>query len=486
MKRSVGIFLVLVVGIFLFSLNFGSASWTNWVTNQPANNCGGSSESGNCNPFNPANSNGNGYGCDGYTKKGCDDDAGGTRQVCVLEYNSAYCGYVSCTPSNAVCSSASLITCGVTQSNSGSCGGTSCSVTGTSCPSQQQCISNSCVAINQTYWSSTNNTGQKITSAQVGDTVFMVFGGTALSDKNISYEIQHFSGNWIQRLFGLRTWNEFIAIPSSSSRVQNYSNLTEATNYRFNASVNSTAVWNMSENLTISGTTPDDSPSIANIIHPNWSCTNWSVNYNIPFTQNSTDSDDLLKITWNFGDGNSYIVNDYSDKWNVTKADTVHNYSISGEKNVILTANAMTRNNPSTDSVKLQIFKEGINVFPVISNPALGFQANALESIFFNASNTYVVNCTNGTMPLANFTTCDGLLRCSYIHAPGTRIGQNLTEYTLFFNWSLGDGRFCDGNSATNCGGNWSASNNASFFSQVYQFAGRKDINLKVTYNKTS
>ncbi len=225
-------------------------------------------------------------------------------------------------------------------------------------------------------------------------------------------------------------------------------------------------------------------PLDANIITPKV-CTNWSTNTVLNFTQNSTDKDDFLRITWDFGDGSNFITENYKRLLNLTKADTTHSYISSGWKNLRLTASEMGSDRSDFDSVNLLILKPGINVVPVITNPPLGFNANAMQLIMFNASNTYVVNCTNGTMPLANFTTCDGM-NCSYVHAPGARIGMNLTGYTLFFNWSLGDGRFCDGNPNTNCGGNWSASNNASFFSQVYQFAGRKNINLKVTYNKTS
>ncbi len=507
MKRNFAI--VLLLGIFLvgiLSFNLSSAdtcTGTNYQNhgcpgcqtthpNLPRYGCGtgetrcsGSSMGGSC------------FRSDGYWTSlgtsctyscgggGCTPNWGACSPSCGPGTQSDGCGNTRscnngecCSPVNAVCDSASSIVCGVTQSRAGSCGGSSCSVTGTLCPSGEQCLSNVCVGINHTYWASLSNPSIQINNSNKGDTVLMVFGGSGLSDKNISYEVQHYSGNWIQRLFNNLRWVDFMVV-SSSSRLQTYNGLNSDSNYRFNASVVTTSIWNVSNNLTVSGSS--DSNPDAHIILP--TCKNWSAGYNIPFTQDSTDEDDLLKITWDFADGNTYVVNNYSTALNSTKADTTHNYSSSGSgwKNVLLNAEEMTRSKYDSDSVRLLILQEGINVVPVITSPAPGFNAEANQDITFNASGTYVVNCSN-SLTSFNFTTCDGL-RCRYVHAPGHNIGQNLSGYTLLFNWTMGDGKFCDGSAPTYCGGNWSSVRDVSRFTWRYQSAGRKNILLRVTYD---
>jgi hypothetical protein len=202
-----------------------------------------------------------------------------------------------------------------------------------------------------------------------------------------------------------------------------------------------------------------------------------SVNASTLFRRSVLDEDDLLKITWDFGDGASATFYNYSYYVNSTSSDVRHNYTKSGVYYWTITAEEMGRTNPNkiSETRAIYVLQNGINVIPEISSPPRGSVVGTAWTTF-NASKTFVANCTTGVMANRNFTTNDSLLNCSYLHVPGSRIYQNLSGYYLTFNWNMGDGKTIVKN--------WTAAdyNSSIEFFYKYDSSGTHYITLGVDY----
>lgn len=245
--------------------------------------------------------------------------------------------------------------------------------------------------------------------------------------------------------------------------------------YFFNVT-NSTGSMLYSNNLTVANSN-DSSPS-ALISSP--VCYNYTLGALIPFNHSSQDSDDLLKLVWDFanGTGNQITFTGYSLFERLLKnnnlGDVQKSYSVPGVYDVKLTASERGRSLSSTSYTQVVILKEGINVVPEITSPEKG-RSLGTDIVFFNASQTYVVNCSS-TMVSPTFTTCDGGLRCKYLHSPGSYRGLDL-PYSLNFKWTLDDGRVIENK--------WNSSNYYGVVEFMYRYAdsGEHTANLEVTYN---
>jgi hypothetical protein len=152
-----------------------------------------------------------------------------------------------------------------------------------------------------------------------------------------------------------------------------------------------------------------------------------------------------LNITWNFGDGQTYFVSNYSNYMNSTSADSSHKFNLPGQYSVQLTAKEMTRNQSNTSAVNVIILATGINVIPIITSPTNGQSIN--EGVtWFNISRSFVANCTICNNPFlctgsrnGGFYSLDNRLNCSYVGlSPGSRLVSNGTRVSV--NWSMGDG----------------------------------------------
>ncbi len=272
-------------------------------------------------------------------------------------------------------------------------------------------------SLNQAYWADLN--GQKISSAQVGDSVMMVFGGENLGGTQLTYEIQEFnSGVWYNPLTWFnKGWDSQPKITSTKGyQIYKIDNIKTK---RFNVSVDSTGVWKLSNNLTIGS--GNNAQPVATITSPD-SGFKGSVGNLIPFKQRSTDSDDLLKITWDFGDSSTdKVFQNYSKFLNANSADVSHSYSKEGNYVITLIANEMTRGQSDRDSVQVQIFKQGINIIPIISSPVMDSIQGYVVS--YDASQSYVANCYSmeGSSSVSNPNFVAGNLGCDYILAPGEK-----------------------------------------------------------------
>jgi hypothetical protein len=90
----------------------------------------------------------------------------------------------------------------------------------------------------------------------------------------------------------------------------------------------------------------------------------------------------------------------------------------------------MTRNQFHADSVQIYVFKEGVNVVPIITSPQLTDGGGYM--IYFNASQSYVVNCS-ANMEQSNFSV--GTLDCIYILAPGEKDLVDGASGTVEIRW---------------------------------------------------
>ena len=195
-----------------------------------------------------------------------------------------------------------------------------------------------------------------------------------------------------------------------------------------------------------------------------------SVGARIDFNQSSYDTDDPLNLTWDFGDGASTTIPYYSllaKNINPSFGNANHTYTTGGLKTVTLTAREMVRGQSDQDSVLVYVFKEGINVLANITRPLEGQNINE-DLVRFNASQSYVANCTP-TMSPFNFSA--GNLKCRYIHSPGQK--DTLT-YNLTVIWNF---------NGQNLMGNWSSNYNTTVdFARLYLTAGNYNAKLNITY----
>jgi len=195
----------------------------------------------------------------------------------------------------------------------------------------------------------------------------------------------------------------------------------------------------------------------------------------IDFAHASYDEDDLLEITWDFGDGSNYTVYNYSTVLTLGLGNIQHIYNNSGIYTITLRAKEMTRNQSSSVTRTIYVFKEGINVFPIITSPQVG--VNYGNFVNFNASQSFVANCSS-SLSSSDFEA--GSLKCKYLLAPGntTLVGNG----NLSVSWNVYSGS--NGALSLSKNGNWNT--NYSDIVQFTQFFERADTHravLSLDYN---
>jgi hypothetical protein len=374
-----------------------------------------------------------------------------------------------------------------------------------------QCVEETgrCSTLDTTYWANLH-TGQEINETNIGATVLMVFGGENLGGQNITFQVSKFEDNSF-RLFEPSTWpNIFrrsnwgqIGFISSENNYEalNLEDVSIEDILNFNATINGSSVSSSSSNLTITGSS--NFLPIANITFPE-KATNelnfqtFAVDQDIEFTQASYDEDDLLKLTWNFGDGNNRTLYNYSRALNSSGGDTIYRYNGSNTEvggkfyTVTLTAEEMTRTQVSEpDSVQIYVFKKGVNVVPIITSPRLREGGYFLH---FNASQSYVVNCSEGAMepargiPVGNFN-------CTYLLAPGRTdlepdvLGEvriRWSEVNNFVNRSVIEGGWFTKNEQAGVVWNSTNYNSSVTFSILDPRPTLRKIVMEMNYNATA
>jgi len=325
--------------------------------------------------------------------------------------------------------------------------------------------------INNADW--TNLVGEKITRANINDTVLMSMDGTNLNNKNINYKI---SG---PETF-LWVFTKIVRLSSSDSPswIANKS----GSPFIFNISIIKNNVFITSKKsgeLAVNNTYNNFLP-VAIITAP-LNELNVSVGRSINFNQSSYDEDDLLKITWNFGDGTTQIITNYVNNSAIggnsnytTSANVIHAFSSSGRYIVKLTIEEMIRGQKDSKEVVVNVFSSGINVFPVISSPNNETKEQP-RIVLFDASKSFVVNCSLDNIG-SDIITSENIFYCKYLHAPGASI--NSSRYELKMNWTInGDA------SPMQVVGDWSSNYlNVVSFRKAFSLKGNHNLSLTMTY----
>jgi hypothetical protein len=283
---------------------------------------------------------------------------------------------------------------------------------------------NICLNLNSTYWA--NLKGENISSSEINDTVLMIAEGTELDTKVLNYTIVQRAGSSWNPL----NWFDHTILKTSVIGISDWKIQNDGTFYFM---VMSGGKINFSSDMVVSSSVSDSSP-VADIISPSTPYFT-SVNYSILFTQSSYDADDLINLVWDFGDGTSAGFSNYSLVLNQGEGNVYHNYSTAGIYHASLTALESGRANPksSSDYVTIYVLQPNVTVFPVISSP--NSSAPYGNWVTFNASKSFVVNCTKGVIANRNFTAGD--LNCTYIHAP---LQKTITgNYDMWLNWTVYD-----------------------------------------------
>lgn len=347
------------------------------------------------------------------------------------------CGEV-CISVVPTCSDTSSQPCGVPFSESNCAGecteiGTGCEVGSTcsfSTPDSDIGVCTPNVEIGA-YWGDLS--GNRILSLSVGGTALMVVGGMGLENSQINFTINQkdIAGFWnLWNLFGLlRDWSELTQI-SSGNRAVPSPPLDDGI-YKFNAKVYGTDIESESGELMVSGFSSNSLP-YTEIISPE-ETDEYCEGVDINFSHQSYDVDDVLNLTWNFGNGSYLSIENYVQALSFLDSFETGNvtgrYSSKGQYSVSLTAKEKTRAQQAVDSVSIRVLGEGINVVPIISSPATDSIQGYLVN--FNASQSYILNCSSDSSSPGQ-TFCDGALRCTYILAPGA---QQPTHGTVQIRW---------------------------------------------------
>lgn len=338
--------------------------------------------------------------------------------------------------------------------------------------------------VNKTYWANLN--GPVITSSCLNATVNMMVPGYMIGNKSVSYSVYTPRSLFL----GLIKWSSLVESSLTSAlwkAGRKADGSLSADTYYFKAKIG--GMENQSDNLIVSGNC--NAMPIARIILPNnfdplLLNHSFAVNYLIDFIQASSDADDLLKLTWNFGDGNSAYFNDYSLGFTPLLGNTKHSYSRGGKYYYInLNAKEMERDQSANDRRKIYVFQEGINVVPIISMPPDGVSLGNKTIIEFNASTSFVANCTNYSNPYPcldtnkQFAPTGNLLKCCYVHAPNTRVYSG--NYNITMNWTL---TTLGSSDVINVYGDWKTDYSRVIdFREFFPRAGTHIANLDMTYN---
>jgi len=244
------------------------------------------------------------------------------------------------------------------------------------------------------YWADMMET--PINTAQVDDEVKLMVGGIDIEGKTIEYTIYRDSWWFLPdskvaqtSTLGYTTWRAglkddgtyatgdyyFIAGIEGGGEIDSRHNEDGSDNEYGILHVTSPA---------------DNQPPIAVIIKP-VDGSKHAVTSTISYEQASIDVDDDLQARWNFGDDTEslWLLNCLTGgNCNIT-----HSYSEQGAYNVRLNVKEMERGQADSDVVEILVYKEGINAFPIITQPENNefIQGKIVE---FDASDSFIAECS--------------------------------------------------------------------------------------------
>ena len=286
------------------------------------------------------------------------------------------------------------------------CGDDRC---GGSCPpgciGEEVCNSNGvCILPQEVFWANVN--GDLITEASIGSTVWMIYKNKAgqkydfniIEDDIINNDkIRTISENFYHGSDLGAEWTITQADFDKGNIADAGELLDGKEEFRFIVD------GVKSEDLIVRAGNYNNAPPTTQITNPKYQevyVINKTLNRttNIYFNQISSDPDDNLKLTWQFGDGTNQI---FENIKKIGLGDTSHVYTTPGTKSIKLTAEEMSppraasEVQSASDATEIYVYGEGVIVFAIITKPSPD-EMQELTSRFveINASATHVVNCS--------------------------------------------------------------------------------------------
>ncbi|MBI2629462.1 LamG domain-containing protein [Candidatus Pacearchaeota archaeon] len=202
----------------------------------------------------------------------------------------------------------------------------------------------------------------------------------------------------------------------------------------------------------------DGVPSIQIITPGQWQ--RFKTNVDISFNQTSSNLRKNLNITWHFGNGQ--IKRTEGNCLTTGNCNTTYKYPQQAHYLVKAIAREQGGTRTAEDFVDILVYKPGINVFAVITNPARGESIEGNRAVYFNASRSFVSNCTIDACPSGQSCYNVGNLRCFDLPKPPKQGESGTATYKFWFNWTFFDE---DNNQEANLLGTWN--NN---YRQVVEF----------------
>lgn len=195
----------------------------------------------------------------------------------------------------------------------------------------------------------------------------------------------------------------------------------------------------------------------------------------ISFEQISKGSREL-NVTWNFGNESGKTFTNCLSSGN---CNTTGKYSL--QAHYIITATAIENKYPDNKAVNktdILVYKEGINVFAIISNPGFNENIEGGRPVYFNGNKSFVANCS---LTCQTGKTCydagiNNPLKCYNLEIPP----QN---YNFWFDWAIT--RLNPEPSRESITGIWNGDDNYSKYVEFNKQVGRPGnyfVSLRVGY----
>jgi hypothetical protein len=127
----------------------------------------------------------------------------------------------------------------------------------------------------------------------------------------------------------------------------------------------------------------------------------------LSFEQISSDEDDDLNVTWDFGEDSSST---FSNCITTGNCNTTYTYNKSGTKMIRATAKEMLRSQSAIDISRVFIYKEGLNIFAIIDSPDYKTIIREIGNHLIDGRGSHVANCSfylDKCTAGANLKPCD-------------------------------------------------------------------------------
>jgi hypothetical protein len=301
-----------------------------------------------------------------------------------------------------------------------------------------------CEGTGLAYWANMNGDkigdGSSVTHSEIGDSVLLIYKNMGAYINTYNFVISEKDGgsyDTVRTIPASETFNyrgnlaaKWI-INSSEFYLKSDGLINKEAEFYFDVNGNKSNELKVND----SSTTPSNSPTV--IIKEPVIDSQVRVGNLLNFTQIAKDADDDLKIRWTFedGDNSEWMYNCLT----TGNCNTTHAYDSSGTKIIEIIAREMTRTQEAVNYSQVFAYAPGINVFAVITSPPFGkiFTGLGAVDVFFNASRTYIANCTiGGCNPPCTYDVED--LHCYNLNktVPTTIPAR----YNLDFNWTFSEG----------------------------------------------